>query len=85
MIFLWIILGILIICACVGLTALAFDLLENDGNSHKARGPYERFVKRPLDAFLATGALIVLSPILIITAVLVRISRLFHAGSSGKR
>lgn len=73
MVFLWGLFGIVIICACVGLTALVFDLLKSGGNSHKAYGPYERFVKRPLDAFLATGALIVLSPILIITAVLVRI------------
>ena len=40
---------------------------------HKPYGPYERFIKRALDAFLATEALIVLSPILIITAILVRI------------
>ena len=40
---------------------------------HKPYGPYERFVKRPLDAFLASGALIVLSPVLLIIAVLVRI------------
>lgn len=41
-------------------------------NSHKPYGPYERFVKRPLDCFLATLALIVLSPVLGITALLVR-------------
>lgn len=34
---------------------------------------YERFIKRPLDCFLAVCALIVLSPILFITALLVRI------------
>ena len=31
------------------------------------------FVKRGLDAFLATGAIIVLSPVLLVTAILVRI------------
>ena len=40
---------------------------------HKAYGPYERFIKRPLDCFLATCACIVLSPVMLITAVLVRI------------
>ncbi len=33
---------------------------------HKPNGAYERFIKRPLDCFLCTGAIIVLSPILLI-------------------
>ena len=40
---------------------------------HKAYGPYERFIKRPLDCFLATCACIVLSPVMLVTAILVRI------------
>lgn len=40
---------------------------------HKPYGPYERFVKRPQDFFCALLAIIVLSPILLITALLVRI------------
>lgn len=40
---------------------------------HKPYGPYEQFVKRPLDCLLATLALIILSPILVIIALLVRI------------
>jgi undecaprenyl phosphate N,N'-diacetylbacillosamine 1-phosphate transferase len=71
MIILWIILWIVIIAVCVGLIALVMELFTKS-NSHKPYGPYERFIKRALDAFLATGALIVLSPILIITAILVR-------------
>lgn len=39
---------------------------------HKPYGPYERFFKRPIDCFLALCALIALSPILIVTAILVR-------------
>lgn len=35
-------------------------------NAHKPRGIYERFLKRPLDCSLSTGALIVLSPILLV-------------------
>ena len=40
--------------------------------NHKAYGPYEKYVKRPLDCILAGGALVVLSPVIGITAVLVR-------------
>lgn len=38
---------------------------------HKPYGLYEKFIKRRLDCFLASIALIVLSPILLITAMLV--------------
>lgn len=72
MIILRIILVIIIMAACVGLIALVMELFAKS-NGHKPYGPYERFVKRGLDAFLATGALIVLSPVLLVTAVLVRI------------
>lgn len=71
MIILKIILAIIIIAACVGLIALVMELFTRT-NGHKPYGPYERFIKRFLDAFLSTGALIVLSPILLITAILVR-------------
>lgn len=39
---------------------------------HKAKGPYEKFIKRPLDFLLALVGLVVLSPVILITAVLVR-------------
>ena len=42
-------------------------------NEHKCFGPYESFIKRPMDCLLAILALIILSPILAITALLVRI------------
>ena len=71
MIIVKIILAIILISALVGVIALVMDLSTESAS--KTCGPYERFVKRPLDAFLSTGALIVLSPILIITAILVRI------------
>lgn len=41
---------------------------------HKPYGIYERYIKRPLDFFLALLALIVLSPLLFIVALLIRIS-----------
>lgn len=39
---------------------------------HKPYGPYERFIKRPLDCILASVAFVVLSPVLGITAILVK-------------
>lgn len=72
MIILKIILAIIIIAAAVGVIAAVADLLGKK-NGHKPFGPYERFVKRGQDAFLATGALIVLSPVLLVTVILVRI------------
>jgi len=72
MIILWIILWIVIIAAAVGVIAGVADLLSKKSGDHKTYGPYERFIKRSLDAFLATGALIVLSPTLLVTAILVR-------------
>lgn len=41
-------------------------------NDHRPYGPYEKYVKRPLDCILASGALVVFSPILLVTSVLVR-------------
>ena len=72
MIILKIILTIIVIAALIGVIAGVADLFGNK-SSHKPYGPYERFIKRPLDAFLATGALIVLSPLLCVTAILVRV------------
>ena len=40
---------------------------------HKPYGPYERFIKRPQDFLCALLATIVLSPVLLITALLVRV------------
>lgn len=73
MIVLWIILGIVTIAAVVGVSAGVVDMLNPENGTHKLCGLYEKYVKRPLGAFLATGALIVFSPILLITAILVRV------------
>lgn len=40
---------------------------------HKPYGPYEKFIKRPQDLLCALLAMIVLSPVMLITAILVRI------------
>lgn len=73
MIILKIILAIILIAAVVGVIAGLSDLIQKKCGNHKPYGPYERFFKRPLDAFLATGAIIVLSPIWIVVAILVKI------------
>ena len=40
---------------------------------HKPYGPYEKFVKRPQDFLCALLAIIVLSPVMLITGILVRV------------
>ena len=42
-------------------------------NNHKPYGLYERIIKRPMDFVCALLALIVLSPIMLVVALLVRI------------
>ena len=71
MIILRIILAIIILAACVGFIALVMELFTKS-NNHKPYGLYERLFKRFLDALLSSGALIVLSPVLLVTAILVR-------------
>ena len=55
--------------------------------THKA-GIYEKYIKRALDILCSGAALIVLSPVLLITAILVRIKLgspvLFSQGRPGK-
>lgn len=41
---------------------------------HKSFGPYERYIKRPLDCILSIFALIILSPIILIIMALIRIN-----------
>lgn len=64
---------IVAISAITGFIAGILDLIENREENTKKKGVYEKYVKRPLDAFLSMGALIVFSPILLVTALLVRI------------
>lgn len=57
--------------AAIAFLAERIDELKSKGKKlvHKPFGIYERFVKRPLDCFLATGALIVFSPILLVLTI----------------
>ncbi len=70
---------IIFVSAAVGVFAFLAERKEelskrkDATNMHIFNGIYERYIKRPLDAFLATGALIVFSPIILVTAVLVRL------------
>jgi undecaprenyl phosphate N,N'-diacetylbacillosamine 1-phosphate transferase len=41
-------------------------------NEHIPCGPYEKYIKRPLDCFLATGAIVLLSPVMAGIALLVK-------------
>ena len=57
--------------AAIAFLAERIDELKSKGKKlvHKPFGIYERFTKRPLDCFLATGALIVFSPILLVLTI----------------
>ncbi len=46
---------------------------SNTAAMHRYRGPYERFVKRLLDIIFSAIAMILLSPVMLVTAVMVRI------------
>ena len=63
------------VTAGIAFIAERIEEIKNKGKElrHKPYGIYEKFIKRPLDCFLSTGALIVLSPVLAVTALLVRI------------
>ena len=73
MIILKVILWIVMIAFIAGVLAFIAEIFHKRDGDHKPNGMYERYLKRPLDAFLATGASIVLSPVLLITAILVRV------------
>ena len=47
--------------------------MEKEKTVHKPYGPYERYIKRPLDVICSLAALIILSPVMLVTAVLVRV------------
>ena len=63
---------IVAISAITGIIAGILDFFENRKEKTKKRGIYDKYIKRPLDAFLSMGALIVFSPILLVTAIIVR-------------
>lgn len=64
---------IFIISALAGLFAFVMERVEPETKSHKPYGIYEKNLKRPFDAFLATGAIIVLLPVLAVTAICVKV------------
>ncbi len=59
------------IAACISFICERIEEIKNKGIEliHKPYGIYERYIKRPLDCFLSTGALIVFSPILLVLTV----------------
>ena len=68
--------GIVVVSVAAGVTAFVKERIDEKKESETLQkhpqGFYERYVKRPLDCTLATGALIVLSPVLAVTALVVR-------------
>lgn len=78
------IMKILVVSIIVGGAAVGImDLLRRRGEERKAKetrtyihktyGPYERYFKRPLDFMLSAGALVVLSPLMVVIAILVKV------------
>ena len=67
--------GIAAVSVAAGFTAFIKERVDEkkDRFLKHHQGFYERFIKRPLDAFLASGTIIVLSPLLLLTAIGVRI------------
>ncbi len=63
---------ILGICTFSGVVAFIAERFEKSSSAHVPYGVYEKYIKRPLDAFLSTGAMIVLSPVMGVTALLVK-------------
>lgn len=61
------------ISVCAGMIAGILQAFEKKNNSHQPFGIYEKIIKRPLDVFLSTGALIILSPLIFIISGIVRI------------
>ena len=68
--------GIVVVSVAAGVTAFVKERIDEKKESETLQkhpqGFYERYVKRPLDCTLGTGALIVLSPVLAVTALVVR-------------
>lgn len=60
--------------AVIGTAAFVQDQIEqkNNPSNHVPYGPYEKYFKRPLDAVLSAGAIVGLSPVMGVTALLVR-------------
>lgn len=70
----WIVMVILFnvisLCLCIGIIAQIVELVWTN-NTKKTQGIYERFVKRGMDTFVASVGIVILSPIFIITSILV--------------
>ncbi len=66
--------GISGISVVAGMAAFIIDRMGRvETASHKPYGNYEKYVKRPLDVVFSVGALIALSPVMVVTAILVRV------------
>lgn len=64
-------LGVLI--AIGGMAAGIKDIQEQKKSKHKPYGSYEKYFKRPLDFIISTWTLILLSPVIVVVAILVKV------------
>lgn len=67
-----VIIALAALAAVIAFIAERIEEIRNKGAKflHKPHGKYERFIKRPLDCFLSTGALIVLSPVMLLLTII---------------
>ena len=64
--------GIMFFLLGIATFAFVIELFTKKTDRHKMHGLYEKYIKRPLDVFLSTGALIVLSPLLLVVSILIK-------------
>lgn len=60
-------------CGVAGIVTKREKKRAEEEHRHIPYGPYEAFFKRPLDVILSITALIILSPVLLVTAVVVKV------------
>ena len=65
--------GIVVVSFVTAVIVFFINLFSKKIGNHQPYGLYERYIKRPLDAFLSMFALLMLSPILFVVGVMVKI------------
>jgi len=64
---------VVLIAAVAAVIAGIAQFFDKNNNNHSPKGIYEKSIKRILDVFLSTLALILISPIIGVTAILVKV------------
>ena len=65
--------GIVVISIMAAVIAFFVNVFSKKSGKHQPYGLYERYIKRPLDAFLSMFALLIMSPVLFLAGLMVKI------------